>query len=108
MKGRSLNWVLATLNTLRHVAAATFRAQDREGCMEGTRIAILGDLLAWAMDADALPVYWLSGMAGTGKLAIALSLSRLLDANSLLGGSFFCSRQGSPDLRDAQRIFPTL
>jgi hypothetical protein len=60
------------------------------------------------MEPDAQPIYWLSGMAGTGKSAIALSLSRLLDANGLLGGSFFCSRQGSPELRDTRRIIPTL
>jgi pantothenate kinase-related protein Tda10 len=69
--------------------------------MEGTRVAILGDL-AWTMEADAPPIYWLSGMAGTGKSAIALALSRLLDANGLLGGSFFCSRPRSPELRDTR------
>ena len=76
--------------------------------MKGTRVAILEDLLAWAIDPDSPRIFWLDGMTGTGKSTIALSFSRLLHKNGLLGGSFFCSRQGLVELRDIWRIIPTL
>ena len=43
--------------------------------MKGTRVAILEDLLAWAIDPDSPRIFWLDGMAGTGKSTIALSFS---------------------------------
>jgi len=50
-------------------------------------------------------------MAGTGKTLIAITLCRLLGADTklLLGGSFFCSRStGTVERTDIQRIVPTL
>jgi signal recognition particle GTPase len=44
---------------------------DAHGCLEGTRVKILADLEAWAMDDDGCKVYWLVGMAGTGKSTIS-------------------------------------
>ena len=76
--------------------------------MKGTRVAILEDLLAWAINPDSPRIFWLDGMAGTGKSTIALSFSQLLHKNGLLGGSFFCSRQGSVELSNIRRIIPTL
>ena len=76
--------------------------------MKGTRVAILEDLLAWAINPNSPRIFWLDGMAGTGKSTIALSFSQLLHKNGLLGGSFFCSRQGSVELSNIRRIIPTL
>ncbi|THH15805.1 hypothetical protein EW146_g4743 [Bondarzewia mesenterica] len=98
----------AMLDKLGHVAGAEFNLEDREGCMEGTRIALLADLLVWATDDASPHVFWLNGMAGTGKTTIAESFARLLDQKGLLGASFFCSRQGSAERRNARRIFPAL
>ncbi|THH05167.1 hypothetical protein EW146_g9973, partial [Bondarzewia mesenterica] len=98
----------ATLDKLGHVAGAEFNLEDREGCMEGTRIALLADLLVWATDDTSPHVFWLNGMAGTGKTTIAESFARLLNQKGLLGASFFCSRQGSAERRNARRIFPAL
>ncbi|KAJ6582614.1 hypothetical protein DFH09DRAFT_1309561 [Mycena vulgaris] len=61
-------------------------------CMPGTRVGVLTELMAWATDPTAPPVYLITGMAGAGKSAIARSFSRLLDRQMLLGASFFCSR----------------
>ena len=62
------------------------------GCMPGTRVKILADLEAWASDGLSTKVYWLVGMAGTGKSTILHTLCEILDAKNMLGGSFFCSR----------------
>ena len=77
------------------------------GCMAGTRVKILADLEAWALDDISSKVYWIAGMAGTGKSTILQSLCEILDGKNMLGGSFFCSR-GSENARNARLIVPTI
>ena len=77
------------------------------GCMAGTRVKILADLEAWASDDISTKVYWLVGMAGTGKSTILHTLCEILDAKNMLGGSFFCSR-GSENASNARLIVPTI
>ena len=98
---------------LPHAEYATYRTrqapdgQESQGCMEGTREQILADLEEWAVD-NAANVFWLNGMAGTGKTSIAHSLCERLDEHKILGASFFCSRSASPEVRDAKFINPTI
>ncbi|KZV60934.1 hypothetical protein PENSPDRAFT_693838 [Peniophora sp. CONT] len=96
------------LNELRHVRNADYSSQDQEGCMRNTRVFLLGELFTWSVDWSAPAIFWLSGMAGTGKSTIAWSFCEFLASNGLLGGSFFCSRTSSTERSDARRIFPTL
>lgn len=84
------------------------RIPKKNECLPGTRVTILEDLQAWAMDPDASHIFWLNGMAGTGKSTIALSLVRRLLELRLLGGYFLCSRDGSPEERDVRSIIPSL
>jgi len=53
------------------------------------------------------PVYWLNGLAGTGKSAIAQTIAEKTFADGKLGASFFCSR-GVEDRSNLKFIFPTL
>jgi hypothetical protein len=71
-------------------------------------VAILQILHDWSRDKDAPRIFWLDGMAGTGKSAIAREFSRRLRNDQLLGGSFFCSRGGAAEQADVKRILPTL
>jgi adenylylsulfate kinase-like enzyme len=75
--------------------------------MEGTRVSLLRDLQRWSTDPAAHRIFWLDGMAGTGKSAIARSFCRFLDQNSLLRGSFFCLR-GNESRANVKRVLPTL
>ena len=75
--------------------------------MEGTRVSLLNDLQRWSMDVTAHRIFWLDGMAGTGKSAIARSLCCFLQKERLLGGSFFCLR-GNESRGNVRRILPTL
>ena len=100
---------------LPYVTSAAYRTrleapdvQRPQGCMEGTREQILADLEAWALDDAAPKIFWLNGMAGTGKTSIAYSLSERLDKKEILGASFFCSRSASREVRDASLIIPTI
>ena len=53
------------------------------------------------------PVYWLNGLAGTGKSTIAQTIAERIFADGRLGASFFCSRDFK-DRRNLRYIFPTL
>ncbi|KZV76440.1 hypothetical protein PENSPDRAFT_722593, partial [Peniophora sp. CONT] len=90
------------------VSRADIDSQSPEGCMNGTRVKLLKDLNSWSHERNAPRIYWLNGMAGTGKSAVARSFCKKLQRDNLLGGSFFCSRGGSVEEGDVQRIIPTL
>jgi Adenylylsulfate kinase and related kinases len=79
----------------------------RHGCTEGTREAILAKLMAWATEVTSPKIYWLTGMAGTGKTTIAHTFSEILNKNQMLCVTFFCSRQES-DCNNTGLILPTL
>ncbi|KAJ7814651.1 hypothetical protein B0H13DRAFT_455612 [Mycena leptocephala] len=76
-------------------------------CMPGTRVNVLAALITWATDPQSPAIYMLTGMAGSGKSAITRSFCRLLDEQSLLGASFFCSR-ASETRSNAGAIIPSL
>jgi hypothetical protein len=72
-----------------------------------TRESILETLWDWRNNPDTPKLYWMNGMAGTGKTTIAYTLCEKPNAAHQLGASFFCSRS-FPDCRDARRIVPTI
>lgn len=75
--------------------------------MPGTRIDTLAALRSWADSSETPRIFWLSGMAGIGKSAIAMSFCKTLDAEGRLGGSFFCSRQNAV-CSDVGSILPSI
>ncbi|KAJ7824855.1 hypothetical protein B0H13DRAFT_1736937 [Mycena leptocephala] len=80
---------------------------EARGCMAGTREKILAGLEAWAFDESSSRVYWLVGMAGTGKSTISHTFCEILDYKNMLGASFFCSRTGEKT-RNAGVIIPAV
>jgi hypothetical protein len=61
----------------------------------------------WAEDTSDQRIYWMNGMAGTGKTTIAYSLCQELQQKKMLGASFFASRAGE-ETADHSHIFPTI
>ncbi|KAJ7077600.1 WD40-repeat-containing domain protein [Mycena epipterygia] len=83
-----------------------------DSCVRGTREQILEGIMSWCKSTtpDSPTVYWLRGMAGTGKSTIAYTICKQLAADgkaSRLGASFFCSRQIEAG-RKRENILPTL
>lgn len=74
--------------------------------MAGTRSDLLQELQKWASHSKP-PIFWLSGMAGTGKSTIARSMAHYLHAQDSLAGSFFFCR-GVGDLAKATTFVTTL
>ena len=98
---------LSVLNSCRRAEMAGFRHGDRQSCLKGTRTAVLDGIESWSQDFTASPVYWLNGLAGTGKSTIAQTIAERTFADGKLGASFFCSRDFK-DRSDLRYIFPTL
>ena len=95
------------LNSCRRAPAAGYQHGNRRGCLKGTRSSVLAEIEQWTEDPDASPVFWLNGLAGTGKSTIAQTISERMFADGRLGASFFCSRVFE-DRSNLQFIFPTL
>jgi hypothetical protein len=92
---------------LEPVRNAGYQAGHHDKCLPGTRESILQDIVLWAKNPQNQNVFWLNGLAGTGKSTIAQSFSEAVAADGLLGASFFCSRDYL-DRRELKNIFPTL
>ena len=75
--------------------------------MKGTRRAVLDEIELWARDFNKVPVYWLNGLAGTEKSAIAQTIAERMFAEGQLGALFFCSRNFE-DQKNLHFIFPTI
>ncbi|TCD62238.1 hypothetical protein EIP91_007197 [Steccherinum ochraceum] len=102
------------LQKLRHSEDAAYEMGQREDhtgkrthCMPGTRTETLGRLELWLADDGDYRLFWLNGMAGTGKSTIADSLARYARSEGIYGAGFFCSRDFD-NARDLNRIFPSL
>src|ERR1700743_1066249 len=90
-----------------HVPDASHLCGDRPGCMKGTRRNVLSQLDSWLNDEQDKRVFWLNGLAGTGKSAIAQTFAERSFGDEKLGASFFCSRDFN-ERSNLRSIFPTL
>ncbi|KAL3456232.1 hypothetical protein BJX64DRAFT_294281 [Aspergillus heterothallicus] len=97
----------AKLPVVEDAAVDSFVNQHQEGCLPGTRISLLNDISRWALSADDKCIFWLNGMAGTGKSTISRTVARMLREKKFLGASYFFKR-GEGDQGNAKKFFPTL
>ncbi|KAH8988695.1 hypothetical protein EDB86DRAFT_2031977 [Lactarius hatsudake] len=78
-------------------------------CLEGTRTTVLDEVFAWLKNPSSARIFWLGGIAGSGKTAISQSVSilaALLDGHLVI--SVFFSQFGHAGLCDASSVFQTL
>jgi len=90
-----------------HTDEAGYRSGNRQGCLKGTRANVLLQLERWVKDERDHRVFWLNGLAGTGKSTIAQTFAEISFADGKLGASFFCSRDFEAR-NNLQAIFPTI
>ncbi|CAE6478076.1 unnamed protein product [Rhizoctonia solani] len=87
--------------------SAEAEAFKRRECTPNTRVQEIAMILGWVRNQGDGPMYWLNGMAGTGKTTIAYSTCAALDSAHMLGASFFCSRLRE-ECRDVNMIIPSI
>ena len=90
-----------------HTTDAGYLCGKRQGCLRGTRQDVLLGIDHWLTNEPNQRIFWLNGLAGTGKSTIARTFAETSFADGKLGASFFCSRDFA-DLSNLQMIFPTL
>jgi hypothetical protein len=85
----------------------SFSDRDEVQCLQGTRTELLQKVMEWAISPSQKSIFWLKGMAGTGKSTISRTVARSLKDTNHLGASFFFKR-GEGDRGNAKKFFPTL
>lgn len=98
------------LAKLSHAVGANFDSNERENepyCLPDTRVEILSQILEWSADPCHKSIFWLNGMAGTGKSTIARTVARTLTEQKRLAANFFFSR-GRGDLSHAGKLLSTI
>jgi hypothetical protein len=55
------------INNFRGAQGAEYRHGSRDGCLKGTRGAVLDAIEHWTADFNKPSIYWLNGLAGKGK-----------------------------------------
>ncbi|EED23321.1 G-protein beta WD-40 repeats containing protein, putative [Talaromyces stipitatus ATCC 10500] len=81
--------------------------QHEPECLEGTRTELLQDIGDWVNNPEAKFIFWLSGMAGTGKSTVSRTVAKTLAGKGSLGASFFFKR-GEGHRGNTKRFFPTV
>jgi len=72
----------------------SYTKQHDPTCLKNTRVEVLREIYEWADGRDERCIFWLSGLAGTGKSTIARTVARTYFDQNSLGASFFFSRGG--------------
>ena len=85
----------------------SFDDRDEVQCLQGTRTELLQQIMEWAMSPSQKCIFWLKGMAGTGKSTISRTVARSLKETNQLGASFFFKR-GERDRGNMKKFFPTI
>ncbi|KAL6696242.1 hypothetical protein J3F84DRAFT_408111 [Trichoderma pleuroticola] len=91
-------------------APASFNDANKQHlsmCLPHTREQMLRDIRTWIDGNSEKGIYWLKGMAGTGKTTISLSIAHEYHQKKRLGASFFFSRGGG-DLASAKKFAATV
>ncbi|KAF2400562.1 hypothetical protein EJ06DRAFT_538063 [Trichodelitschia bisporula] len=81
--------------------------EDRSECLQGTRTELLRQIQDWAKDPDGKFIFWLNGVAGTGKSTISRTAARIFERKGQLGASFFFKR-GEGDRGKVTNFFTTI
>ena len=101
-----LDRLLAKLSYIGDAAFNSRHLQHEPRCISNTRVDLLDRLEAWSRSSKEC-IFWLSGMAGTGKSTIARTIASSISGQGYLGASFFFSRGGG-DLGHAGKFVSTL
>ncbi|KAH8810431.1 hypothetical protein DL96DRAFT_540356 [Flagelloscypha sp. PMI_526] len=103
------------LERLQVSRSAPFKSADgvnkmqRRECTKNTRVNILKRIESWAHQTEDLftsSLFWIAGLAGTGKTTILQTICEQLDHSGLLASSYFCSIQ--LDSQESKRVIPTI
>ncbi|KAI6534177.1 hypothetical protein MCOR10_002449 [Pyricularia oryzae] len=89
---------------------ATFDDHANEhdpACHPDTRVDLLDDIYRWIENPNGKHIFWLRGMAGTGKSTISRTVAKKISETKMPIASFFF-KKGEGDRGKAARFFTTI
>ena len=98
---------LAKLPVAKGASFDSHSEEHNAKCLANTRVEIQQQIMGWAKRRDGKHIFWLSGMAGTGKSTIARTIAQSFAGQGRLGASFFFKR-GEGDRGTASKLFTTI
>ncbi|KAF7585316.1 hypothetical protein BBP40_011246 [Aspergillus hancockii] len=81
--------------------------EHEDFCLQNTRTELRSQISEWAESSDGKCIFWLNGMAGTGKSTIARTAAQSFKDQGLLGATFFFKR-GEADRGNAKYLISTI
>jgi len=81
--------------------------QHEDHCLEDTRVELRQQITDWCDDPNSKCIFWLNGMAGTGKSTISRTVAQDLAERKRLAASFFFTR-GKKDISHSRMFFTTI
>jgi len=112
-KDRTLTSNLGPDSPLNHLPYAvdapfdSYHRQHEPTCLENTRVDVLRQISDWADGQDKRCIFWLNGLAGTGKSTISRTIAFEYSKRKRLGACFFFSRGGG-DVSHAGKLFTSI
>ncbi|KKP07000.1 hypothetical protein THAR02_00879 [Trichoderma harzianum] len=94
---------------LDYLHEATFNATNKQhapSCLENTRVQVLNQIRSWIDGDGEKRIYWLRGMAGTGKTTISITIAREYYKKRRLGAKSVAAYR--EHLQDALDSSPTI
>ncbi|KAF9887949.1 hypothetical protein FE257_009471 [Aspergillus nanangensis] len=101
------DFVLSKLPNVKDAAFNSYANEHHARCHPKTRLDLRENILRWANDSESQCIYWLNGMAGTGKFTISHTVAQSFADNGQLAASFFF-RRGERDRGNAAQLFTTI
>ncbi|OJD26863.1 hypothetical protein ACJ73_01743 [Blastomyces percursus] len=97
------------LHRAEYAAFNTYPKADRRPpiCLEGTLVDILREIQHWGDGHREQCMFWIKGLAGTGKSTLARTIAHHFNKKRRLGASFFFSR-GKKAHWDATAVLTTI
>ncbi|KAF2477358.1 uncharacterized protein BDR25DRAFT_330198, partial [Lindgomyces ingoldianus] len=102
-----LDNLLSSLQYAKDAAFNSYLKQHEPTCLSNTRVNLLREIYNWADGQDERYIFWLNGLAGTGKSTIARTVADRFDKQKHLGASFFFSRGGG-DVGRAEKFVTSI
>src|SRR5579871_4322431 len=90
-----------------NAAFGSYADQHEPECLKGTRTDLLNHIVEWVEDSQGKCIFWLNGMAGTGKSTISRTIARSFKERGQLGASFFFKR-GEGNRGNGTMFFTTI
>jgi len=98
---------IAKLPCAKSATHGDWHRRHEDHCLQDTRVELRTRIMDWCDDPNSKCIFWLNGMAGTGKSTISRTIARELAEKKRLAASFFFTR-GKRDVSHSRMFFTTI